>query len=208
MAASLNDDEACRFGYSADQCNWDDDKNVSGWNDLCISSLRFLHSTMFLTQNDPRLPFWTRCNHMVLSWILKSVHTNISSSGIYAETVMDVWNDLHDRFSQVNDTRIYQICQEIVELRQCLESVSIYYTKLKALWDELSFYRTPHSYPTPKLNLVKADKTTCDPRVRHEPKVNKRVRIDCKRVRIINGSTLLPCLLYGIVSGLAIWVHG
>ena len=98
------------------------------------------------TKDDPRLLFWTRCNYMILSWILNSVHTNIYGSVIYAEMVVDVWNDLHERFSQGNDNRIYQIRQEITELQQDLESVSIYYTKLKALWDELSSYRTPPSF--------------------------------------------------------------
>ena len=44
------------------------------------------------TEDDPRFPFWTRCNHMVLSWILNSVHANIFDSVIYVETVVDVWN--------------------------------------------------------------------------------------------------------------------
>ncbi|KAL5549597.1 hypothetical protein UlMin_004828 [Ulmus minor] len=108
------------------------------------NKLGFIDGTIKMpTKEDLRLPFWARCNHMVLSWILNSVHVNISDSVIYAKTAVDVWNDLHDRFSQGNNTRIYQIRQEISELRQGLESVSIYYTKLKALWDELSSYRTP-----------------------------------------------------------------
>ena len=81
------------------------------------NKLDFIDGTIKMpTKDDPRLPFWTRCNHMVLSGILNSVHTNIYSSVIYAEMVVDVWNDLHDRFSQGNDTKVYQIYQEIVEL--------------------------------------------------------------------------------------------
>ena len=66
---------------------------------------------------DPKFPAWERCNNMVLSWILNSVQTNIAGSIIYADTVDEVWNDLKDRFSQGIDSRIYQIRQEIVELR-------------------------------------------------------------------------------------------
>ncbi|CAL9007106.1 unnamed protein product [Prunus brigantina] len=54
-----------------------------------------------------------------------------------------VWNDLKDRFSQGNDSRIYQIRQEIAEHRQGHLSISEYYTKLKALWDELDSYHEP-----------------------------------------------------------------
>ncbi|KAI5332620.1 hypothetical protein L3X38_022749 [Prunus dulcis] len=89
---------------------------------------------------DAKHSIWQRCNDMVLSWILNSVHPDIAGSVIYAETAAEVWNDLKERFSQGNDSRIYQIQQEIVEHRQGQQSVSAYYTKTKALWDELSSY--------------------------------------------------------------------
>jgi len=57
-----------------------------------------------------------------------------------------VWNDLKDRFSKSNDSRIYQIHQEIAEHRQGDLTISEYYTKLKALWDELDSYHEPITY--------------------------------------------------------------
>ncbi|KAG6512625.1 hypothetical protein ZIOFF_030750 [Zingiber officinale] len=66
-------------------------------------------------------------------------------SSIYTESATDVWNDLQDKFSQENDTRIFDICQEIAELRQGHQSASIYYTKMKALWEELSSYHDPNT---------------------------------------------------------------
>ncbi|KAB5534429.1 hypothetical protein DKX38_017515 [Salix brachista] len=80
---------------------------------------------------------------MVLSWILHLIHPDIASSVLYSDTATAVWSDLKDRFSQNNDSRIYQIRQEIVECRQGQQPISIYYTKLKALWDELSVYHDP-----------------------------------------------------------------
>nr|DAD46832.1 TPA_asm: hypothetical protein HUJ06_016769 [Nelumbo nucifera] len=80
---------------------------------------------------------------MVLSWLLNSVHPDIAWSVIYADTATEVWDNLHERFSQGNDSHIYQIRQEIAEHRQDQQFVSIYYTKIKALWDELSSYQTP-----------------------------------------------------------------
>jgi hypothetical protein len=41
---------------------------------------------------------WTRCNNMVLSWILNSVSKDIGI--ICVDTVEAVWNDLKYRFSQ------------------------------------------------------------------------------------------------------------
>nr|XP_028960002.1 uncharacterized protein LOC114825446 [Malus domestica] len=84
-----------------------------------------------------------RCNDMVTLWIVNSVHSDIASIIIYTETAVTVWNDLKDRFSQSSDLRIYQIRQEIVENCQEQLSVFVYYTKMKALWDELASYHDP-----------------------------------------------------------------
>ncbi|KAB2603842.1 hypothetical protein D8674_040044 [Pyrus ussuriensis x Pyrus communis] len=92
---------------------------------------------------DAKYPIWQRCNDMVLSWIWQSVQGNIAHSILYCKTASAVWRDLEDRFSQGNDSRIYQIRQEIAEHRQRQLSVSDYYTKLKALWDELASYHGP-----------------------------------------------------------------
>ena len=92
---------------------------------------------------DDKFPMWQRCNDMVLSWILHSIHPDIAGSVLYCDTAAAVWDDLKDRFSQNNDSKIYQIRQEIVECRQGQQPISIYYTKLKALWDELSAYHEP-----------------------------------------------------------------
>lgn len=62
---------------------------------------------------------------------------------IYSDTAAAIWNDLKDRFSQGDESRIYQIRQEIAECRQGSLSVSAYYTKLKGLWDELGSYQEP-----------------------------------------------------------------
>ncbi|KAL5767593.1 hypothetical protein ACOSQ2_014376 [Xanthoceras sorbifolium] len=72
---------------------------------------------------------WSRCNDMVHSWIVNTLNPNISDSVIYYSTAHEVWEDLHEQFSQ-----------NIAYLRQERLSVSTYYTKLKSLWDELASY--------------------------------------------------------------------
>ncbi|KAL5834719.1 hypothetical protein ACOSQ4_014216 [Xanthoceras sorbifolium] len=69
---------------------------------------------------------WSRCNDMVHSWIVNTLNPNISDSVIYYSTAHEVWEDLHEQFSQSNAP------QQL--------SVSTYYTKLKSLWDELASY--------------------------------------------------------------------
>ncbi|XP_073137559.1 uncharacterized protein [Henckelia pumila] len=67
-------------------------------------------------------------------------HSTRNSSIIYAKHAFDVCNELHDKFSQGNHARIFEIHHEISEHQQGDQSVSLYYTKLKALWDELGSY--------------------------------------------------------------------
>lgn len=83
---------------------------------------------------------WSRCNDMVHSWIINTVNPEIADSVIYYPTAHEVWEDLHERFSQGNAPRIFEIQREIACLRQEQQSVSAYYTKLKGLWDELASY--------------------------------------------------------------------
>ncbi|XP_061957900.1 uncharacterized protein LOC133679348 [Populus nigra] len=83
---------------------------------------------------------WSRCNDIVHSWIINTVIPEISDSVIYYSTAQEVWEDLHDRFSQSNAPRIFEIQRDIACLRQDQLSISAYYTKLKGMWDELASY--------------------------------------------------------------------
>ena len=81
---------------------------------------------------------WSRSNDMVHSWIVNTINPEISDSVIYYTTAHEVWEDLCERFSQSNEPRIFEIQREIAYHRQEQLSISIYYTKLKSLWDELA----------------------------------------------------------------------
>ncbi|KAF8411394.1 hypothetical protein HHK36_003943 [Tetracentron sinense] len=59
------------------------------------------------------------------------------TSIIYIDTAAEMWTDLHDRFSQHNGPRIFQLQKAISSLSQENDSVSTYFTSLKGLWDEL-----------------------------------------------------------------------
>ncbi|XP_075103388.1 uncharacterized protein LOC142177988 [Nicotiana tabacum] len=58
-------------------------------------------------------------------------------SGIaYATNAQTVWMDLQEHFDKMNDTRCYNLHKEIATLTQGISSISVYYSKLKDLWDE------------------------------------------------------------------------
>ncbi|KAB2625777.1 hypothetical protein D8674_017437 [Pyrus ussuriensis x Pyrus communis] len=57
-----------------------------------------------------------------------------------------VWDDLRERFSQSNAPRIFQLNRELATISQGSSSISTYFTRLKALWDELASYNDGCTY--------------------------------------------------------------
>nr|XP_016478911.1 PREDICTED: uncharacterized protein LOC107800281 [Nicotiana tabacum] len=51
-----------------------------------------------------------------------------------------------ERFAKVNDTRCYNLHKEIATLNQGTASISVYYSKLKDLWDETESIVPTHGY--------------------------------------------------------------
>jgi hypothetical protein len=78
---------------------------------LAKNKLSFVNGTLPKPSNlyDSQGLAWTRCNNMVLSWLLNSVSTEIANSIIYIDDASEIWNDLQDRFSQHNRPQIFQL---------------------------------------------------------------------------------------------------
>ena len=118
------------------------------------NKLSFIDGTFSEISPDNELyAFWYRCNSMVMSWLLHAVSKEIADSIMYINNVVDVWNDLHDRFYQSNGPRVFQIKQLLNSLAQGSDDVSCYYTKLKTLWDELKDF---HPIPVCSCGGMKA----------------------------------------------------
>ena len=92
--------------------------------------------------NSPQFILWTRCIMTVLSWIINSVSTGIGSIIMYIDNVRAIWLDLHHRFSQKSGPRIFELQKESAYLVQGQFFVEDYYTKFKALVDELANYQS------------------------------------------------------------------
>ncbi|GKU97022.1 hypothetical protein SLEP1_g10205 [Rubroshorea leprosula] len=62
----------------------------------------------FKTPNtdSPEYQAWTKCNSMVLSWLLNALSRDLQGSVAYVESAAEVWNDLHEHFSLGNASRI------------------------------------------------------------------------------------------------------
>ncbi|KAM2356612.1 hypothetical protein ACFX1X_005690 [Malus domestica] len=126
-----------------------DGDNYSTWSRAMTISLSAKNKLGFVDgsieaplETDAKYSLWKRCNDMVLSWMVSSVGNDLMSSVLYTNSPAEIWEDLKERFSQGNVSRIFQIKREIIEHRQRQQSISVYYTKLKGLWDELASYNT------------------------------------------------------------------
>ena len=81
---------------------------------------------------------WQRCDDMVTSWILNSLTKEIADSVEYVNNSSELWKELEDRYDQTNGAKLYQIQKEIDDLTQGTLDITVYYTRLKKLWEELN----------------------------------------------------------------------
>jgi len=56
-------------------------------------------------------------------------------------TLLEVWQDLQERFSKIYRILIAKLRSSINNLKQGTKSVLDYFTEMKALWEELSSHR-------------------------------------------------------------------
>ena len=91
-------------------------RNYAQWRRSCEVSLSAKNKMSFVTRDYPKpsndspyLPLWERCNSMVISWLLHSVSKDIASSIICTPTAQQIRQDLSQRFSFGQGTKIYQL---------------------------------------------------------------------------------------------------
>lgn len=75
--------------------------NYSSWKTSCEVSLTARNKLGFTNGKSDKpdstshlMPYWERCNSLVISWLLHSVETEISNSVLYCTTAKDIWNAL------------------------------------------------------------------------------------------------------------------
>ncbi|XP_062093439.1 uncharacterized protein LOC133799439 [Humulus lupulus] len=78
---------------------------------------------------------------MVMAWLLQSVSQEITASIMFQDSARDMWHDLHERFNQGNGPRIFQLQTSVHSIKQGDSDVNTYFTRLKALWDELKEFQ-------------------------------------------------------------------
>ena len=85
---------------------------------------------------------------MVVAWLYNVIDKTLHGSVAYVDTAHAIWTDLEEHYSQGNSIRIHQLKREITLAEQGSLLVTEYFTKLKALWDELGTYQVMHAPAT------------------------------------------------------------
>ncbi|XP_038679269.1 uncharacterized protein LOC119980584 [Tripterygium wilfordii] len=81
-----------------------------------------------------------QANSLLKTWITNSVSPQIMQGISSWKTAGEVWLDLKETYSVLNEARIFEIYRELTTIKQKNLSMTDYYTKCKALWDELQEY--------------------------------------------------------------------
>ncbi|XP_071695830.1 uncharacterized protein [Rutidosis leptorrhynchoides] len=81
---------------------------------------------------------------MVISWILNTISDQISNSLSFVNTAKELWSELQEHYSQLDGHRIYQLTNDIVQLKQSNCTIEVYYHKLKGYWDEVDALEAPY----------------------------------------------------------------
>ena len=66
-----------------------------------------------LDVDSPLYEDWESCNTMVLSWLINSMHVDVSSSVMHCQTAREMWLELQHLFSQGNGPKVYNLQREI-----------------------------------------------------------------------------------------------
>jgi hypothetical protein len=105
--------------------------------------LGFLNGTVTQPNADAsEIEDWWSVNSMLVGWIIQSIESSLRSTITYYDTVKELWDDIHQRFSITNGPRILQLRSDLARCNQNGQSIAAYYGHLKKIWDELSTYIT------------------------------------------------------------------
>ncbi|XP_050234723.1 uncharacterized protein LOC126682967 [Mercurialis annua] len=106
------------------------------------NKIKFVDGTIPVPKKDDTgFSVWERCNTLVMSWLMRTLSPTIAQSVIWIDNARDIWDDLHERFTQGDAIRISDLQNEIYSLKQGTSSINDYFTHLRTIWDELSNLR-------------------------------------------------------------------
>ncbi|VFQ68848.1 unnamed protein product [Cuscuta campestris] len=118
--------------------------NFDTWEKSIVNALKGCSKAGFLSPvgvpkpTDPmEIEAWEANNSTICSWIFNSVEETIQPSIASHTVVHELWTDLKARYSTVNEPHIYQLENELQNLRQKGQTVVVYYNQFVTIWNKL-----------------------------------------------------------------------
>ncbi|XP_025983417.1 uncharacterized protein LOC114385294 [Glycine soja] len=125
-----------------------DSSNYHSWSRSMITTLSAKNKVEFVNgkapeplKTDRTYGAWSRCNNMVVSWLVHSVSISIRQSVLWMDKAEEIWNDLKSRYAQGDLLRVSELQQEASSIKQGSLSVTEYFTKLRVIWDKIENFR-------------------------------------------------------------------
>ncbi|GKB52457.1 cysteine-rich receptor-like protein kinase 8, partial [Tanacetum coccineum] len=125
--------------------------NYSSWRRSMTIALNAKNKLKIITKEypepdltSPLRALWDRNNDMIISWVLNTVSEQISNNLSFNNTASALWLELQDHYSQLDGHRIYQLSNDIAQLKQSNCSVEVYYQRMKGYWDEIDALEAPY----------------------------------------------------------------
>ncbi|KAF1875882.1 hypothetical protein Lal_00006513, partial [Lupinus albus] len=86
---------------------------------------------------DPIFGAWDRCNTLVMAWLNHSIDQSIVHSVLWLENAYEIWKDLKERYYQGGMYRICDLQEDLYTSKPGNQTIDMYFTHLKGLWQEL-----------------------------------------------------------------------
>jgi len=92
--------------------------------------------------SDPTYVIWLTGDYSVMTWLFNSLKEKISGSVMFLTTAMEMCDTLKVMYdNEKNPSRVFEIYEHLLELKQGDRSVPEFYGELKDLIDELEMYQ-------------------------------------------------------------------
>lgn len=83
--------------------------------------------------------YWEMCNDLVISWLIFNLDETITKSVLFMKIACEIWNELDERYNYASAAQTYSLEQQLSEITQGNDTISEFFTKIKYIWDGLSY---------------------------------------------------------------------
>jgi hypothetical protein len=92
---------------------------------------------------DPKFRSWKTDDHLVMSWLLNSMTTDVGENFLLFKTAKEIWDAARDTYSSSeNSSALLAIETRLYDLRQGDLNVTQYFNLLVRNWQQLDMYET------------------------------------------------------------------